>query len=118
MTYAANGSEPEAGGACASKRPSAGGNIRGRRSADLAAQDFDLYGRRCACCGLGGRGGGSAYREKLFGRDAETCGMYGWLRDNGLPEGFQILCLSCNESKGTGERCTLAYRQQEALLCL
>jgi len=26
--------------------------------------------------------------------------------------------LSCNESKGTGERCTLAYRQQEALLCL
>ena len=35
--------------------------------------------------------------------------MYGWLRDNGLPEGFQILCLSCNESKGTGERCTLAH---------
>ena len=65
-----------------------------------------------------GRGGGSAHREKLFGRDAETCGMYRWLRDNGLPEGFQILCLSCNESKGTGERCTLAYRQQEALLCL
>ena len=101
-----------------SKRPSAGGNIGGRRSADLVAQDFDLYGWRCACCGLGGRGGGSAHREKLFGRDAETCGMYRWLRDNGLPEGFQILCLSCNESKGTGERCTLAYRQQEALLCL
>ena len=39
--------------------------------------------------------------------------MYRWLRDNGLPEGFQILCLSCNESKGTGERCTLAYRQQK-----
>ena len=35
--------------------------------------------------------------------------MYGWLRDNGLPEGFEILCLSCNESKGTGERCTLAH---------
>ena len=60
----------------------------------------------------------STHREKLFGRDAETCGMYRWLRDNGLPEGFQILCLSCNESKGTGEWCTLAYRQQEALLCL
>jgi hypothetical protein len=65
------------------------------------AQGFDLYGWRCACCGLGGRGGGSAHREKLFGRDAETCGMYRWLRDNDLPEGFQILCLSCNESKGT-----------------
>jgi len=111
-------SELAAGGACASKRPSAGGNIGGRRRADLVAQDFDLYGWRCACCGLGGRGGGSAHREKLFRRDAETCGMYRRLRDNGLPGGFQILCLSCNESKGTGERCTLAYRQQEALLCL
>ncbi len=28
--------------------------------------------------------------------------MYRWLRDDSLPEGFQILCLSCNESKGTG----------------
>jgi hypothetical protein len=35
------------------KRPSAGGNIGGRRRADLAAQDFDLYGWRCACCGSG-----------------------------------------------------------------
>ena len=118
VTYTAKDSELAAGGACASKRPSAGGNIGGRRRADLVAQDFDLYGWRCACCGLGGRGGGSAHREKLFGRNAETCGMYRWLRDNGLPEGSQILCLSCNESKGTGERCTLAYRQQEALLCL
>jgi hypothetical protein len=58
---------------------------------------------------FGERGGGSARREKLFGRDAETCGMYGWLRDNGLPEGGRILVLSCNESKGMGERCTLAH---------
>ena len=35
--------------------------------------------------------------------------MYCWLRDNGLPEGFQILCLSCNDSKGTGERRTPAH---------
>jgi len=27
---------------------------------------------------FGERGGGSAHREKLFGRDAETCGMYRW----------------------------------------
>jgi hypothetical protein len=26
-----------------------------------------------------------------------------------FPEGFQILCLSCNDPKGTGERCTLAH---------
>jgi hypothetical protein len=32
-----------------------------------------------------------------------------WLRDCGFPEGFQILCLSCHDSKGTGERCALAH---------
>jgi len=24
-----------------------------------------------------------------------------WLRDNGSPEGFEVLCLSCNDFKGT-----------------
>jgi hypothetical protein len=45
----------------------------------------------------------------MFGRDAETRGRYRWLRDNGFPEGFQILGLSRNDSKGTGGRCTLAH---------
>jgi hypothetical protein len=45
-----------AGGKSAGKRPGAGGNIGSRRRADLMAQGFD-----------GGRGGGSAQREKLFG---------------------------------------------------
>jgi hypothetical protein len=53
---------------------------------------------------FGGRVDGSAHREKLFGRDAETCGMYRW-----LPRGIPDLVLSCNDSKGTGERCTLAH---------
>ena len=35
--------------------------------------------------------------------------MYRWLRNDGFAEGFQILRLSCNDSKGTGERCTLAH---------
>jgi hypothetical protein len=52
------------------------------------------------------------HREKLFGRDAETRGEYRWLRDNVLPEGFQSLRPSCDDSKGTGERYTLA--QQDA----
>jgi hypothetical protein len=38
--------------ACASRRPSAGGNIGGRRRASLAVQDFGLYGWPCARCGL------------------------------------------------------------------
>ena len=98
-----------------SKHPSAGGNIGGRRRADLVAQDFDFYGWRCACCGLGDV---AAAQHTARSCSAETCGMYRWLRDNGLPGGFQVLRLSCNESKGTGKRCTLAYRQREALLCL
>lgn len=39
--------------ACASKRRSAAGNTGGRRRAALEVQDFGLYGRPCACCGLG-----------------------------------------------------------------
>jgi hypothetical protein len=56
-----------------------------------------------------GCNGGSVHSEKLSGRDTETCGVYRWLGNNGLPEGFQILGLSCSGSKGTGERCTLAH---------
>ena len=66
---------------------------------------------------FGERGGGSAHREKLFGRDAETCGMYRWLRDNGFPAGFQVLCLSCSDCKGTGERCTLAHIDGKKRCC-
>lgn len=117
MTYVANSFELSAGGACVS-------NAR-VQAGTFAAVGALTYGRRSstttaggASAAVGGTRRGSAHREKLFGRDAETCGMYRWLRDNGLSVGFQILCLSCNESKGTGERCTLAYRQQEALLCL
>lgn len=34
--------------------------------------------------------------------------MYRSLRDNGLPRGFQIWGLSCDDSKGTGKWCTPA----------
>ena len=95
-----------AGVESASKHPSAGGNIGGRQSAELVAQDFDLCSWRCACCGSGDVALGQHTARSC---SAETRGMYRWLRDNGFPEGFQVLCLSCNDSKGTGERCTLAY---------
>jgi hypothetical protein len=40
--------------------------------------------------------------------------MYRWLQDNGLLEGFKILCLSCNDSKGTAERRTLALQGSQS----
>jgi hypothetical protein len=40
--------------------------------------------------------------------------MYRWLRDDGLLEGFKILCLSCNDFKGAGELCTLARQASQS----
>lgn len=60
----------------------------------------------CACCGesaiefltidhIDGRG--SEHRDKI-GRDGSS--LYVWLIRNGFPEGFQVLCMNCNFSKG------------------
>ena len=35
------------------------------------------------------------YSSKLLGSS-----LYVWLRDNGFPEGFQVLCINCNYAKG------------------
>ncbi len=86
------GSALAAGGGSAGNRLSAGGNIAGRRRAVLMARDSGLCGWRCACCG------------RMPRRAACTAG-FGTMG----PEGFQLLCLSCNDSKGTGGRCTLAH---------
>ena len=40
--------------------------------------------------------------------------MYRWLRDNGLPVGFKILCLSCNDPGGTAERRALALQGSQS----
>jgi len=81
-----------------SKRPGAGGNIGGRRRADLAAQDFDLCGWQCACCGPGGL---AVAQPTARSCPAGTRGECRWLRDDGFPAGFQALCLSGNDCKGT-----------------
>ena len=54
---------------------------------------------RCACCGeehiefltidhVGG--GGNKHRKEINNE------LYGWLRRNGYPKGFQVLCTNCN----------------------
>jgi len=65
----------------------------------------------------GGRGGGSAHREKLFGRDTETCGVYRWLRDNGFPGGIQELAPVLQRFRGHRRAAhSRAHRRQGALL--
>ncbi len=109
MTYAANGSALAAGGESASKHPSAGGNIGGRQRAELVAPDFGLCSWRCGCCGSGdvavaqhAARGCSAEMPRRVARAA----CFGTMAS---PEGFQVLRLSCSDSKGTGGRRTLAH---------
>jgi hypothetical protein len=69
----------------------------------------------CACCGATKRlsidhvhGGGKEHRIALFGKeDAGGPRFYYWLIKNGFPDGYQVLCMPCNASKGTGMECTL-----------
>ena len=67
---------------------------------------FDHYGLTCACCGTPDNltidhvhGGGTEHIKTLGMR------FHTWLIVNDFPAGFQTLCLSCNSSKGQGERC-------------
>lgn len=68
----------------------------------------------CVCCGEDKlinlsidhiKGGGKWHRIEIFGRECSGSGFYLWLISNGFPDGYQVLCLSCNKSKGTGDFC-------------
>jgi hypothetical protein len=64
----------------------------------------------CACCGEGvlafltiehTKGGGNVHRRQTGGG-----GFYSWLRKNGYPEGFEVLCSNCNHGRRvTGGAC-------------
>jgi hypothetical protein len=64
------------------------------------------YGNKCACCGevttefLGIDhidGGGVQHRKELA---LQGTHLYLWLKKEGYPEGFQVLCHNCNLAKG------------------
>lgn len=69
------------------------------------------YGDCCACCGetipefLGidhmNNDGGKHIVERYGGKKRlGGLSLYRWLKDNGYPPGFQILCHNCNMAKG------------------
>jgi len=75
---------------------------------------IDRYGGACVCCGetsigfLGidhVNGDGAEHRKSVPGNQ-----IYTWLRVNGFPPGFQVLCHNCNWYKRTGAECTCPYR--------
>lgn len=66
---------------------------------------FNAYGgAKCVCCGDEHiefltidhiNNDGAKHRKKIFRKS-----MYYWLRKNNYPNGFQVLCMNCNFSKG------------------
>jgi hypothetical protein len=63
------------------------------------------YGGKCACCGEAEfeflvidhvNGGGTQHRLEV----GSGSHFITWLLDNGLPEGFRVLCHNCNGALG------------------
>lgn len=73
------------------------------RNDELRQAVLTAYGPECAKCGEDDEsllqvdhknGGGNEHR-----REIGQSNLYLWLRQNGFPKGFQILCASCNWKK-------------------
>lgn len=74
----------------------------------LKVETFNAYGGCfCACCGevcismltldhIAGDGAAQRRTDGVINSGATT---WRWLRNRGYPDGFQVLCFSCNSSK-------------------
>lgn len=78
----------------------------------IKAEVMAHYGGKCVCCGVDDLkvlsidhigGGGRAHVSELKAQ-GKSFGYY-WLRAQGFPPGFQVLCMNCNQSKGANEIC-------------
>jgi hypothetical protein len=79
------------------------GKLSYRRLRDIV---FAAYGgAKCACCGEAEiaflqidhvNGDGAEHRRVL----KSSSKIYRWLKVNGFPPGFQVLCANCNHAKG------------------
>lgn len=76
-----------------------------RRNRERKAEVIRHYGGECRCCGLGelmfltinhDNGGGKQHRKKTGGGSS----FYRWLKREGLPGGFSVMCWNCNFSHG------------------
>lgn len=93
------------------------------RALKLAA--YNAYGGPvCACCSearleflsidhIGGRGDVASNAPHRKGD-----GLYRWLRQNGYPVGFRVLCMNCNFSIGHSGYCPHERERQELSVSL
>lgn len=78
-----------------------------KRLQDLKHAAYVAYGGYvCACCGETCacflsldhmNNDGAAHRRLVKGTVGNN--IYKWLKDNGYPEGFQVLCMNCNTGR-------------------
>lgn len=85
---------------------------RDRRQA-LKEEVFKYYGNACSCCGESNsiflsidhiNNDGAKHREIISGdkRSGAGCRTYAWIKNNGFPNTFQVLCFNCNWAKSHG----------------
>jgi hypothetical protein len=83
-----------------------------RAHVKLKLDAFNAYGgARCACCSEENiefltidhmNGNGNEHRRQIGGSGYKT---YQWLRKNGYPTGFRVLCFNCNSARGAYGYC-------------
>lgn len=76
-------------------------NVSAKRRFQIFLEVIDAYGgAKCVCCGENNikfltidhvDGGGNEHRRQIGSPN-----IYGWLRRNNYPKGFQVLCYNCN----------------------
>ncbi|MEV5468309.1 hypothetical protein AB0N37_22185 [Streptomyces griseoincarnatus] len=95
------------GGECPHVAPVKEPRTKGQRSdRKLKTAVINAYGGRCACCEesllpllcIDHIGGGGIQHRKSLGVSGGA-GFNRWLRDQGFPSGFQVLCWNCNDGK-------------------
>lgn len=88
-------------------------NPRKKYKAKLLRQIFEHYGRECACCGETDplfltidhiNNDGAAHRREMGYKNGyrytlASTDLHCWIRANGFPDTFQVLCFNCNCGK-------------------
>lgn len=86
---------------------------------NLRLEVIAAYGGECTCCGEKEEafleahhmdGGGNAHRRQLGG----GAKMYGWLKRNGWPKNFGLLCSNCNGAEYSRGICPHRLKKLEA----
>lgn len=95
---------------CSECQPKHNAYMAGRHGR-LKEEVFAAYGGKCACCGLADtryfqmdhiNNNGAEHRRTLRPNSTAkraSLVIYPWLKVNGFPEGFQILCANCHQAK-------------------